>query len=449
MTLNDDSIDLSSSRPPDCIASPPIVRARRRQFASRVFRARLASDRTTSELSARPSPGGGLGTELGGNPGRMRRAHGIAPLVLLLWGSMWAQADAQEPQAPLPVEAWHIESVAGTGVAGHAGNGGPALQAELNNPFGVIRGPDGCIWFCEYGSHRIRRIDRYGNVRTVAGQGTVGHSPDGTAIDQSFLNLPHEIRFDSKGRLLVVDMGNHQVRALDLGQGTITTVAGTGSPGYSGDGGLARDCQLRQPHSIQFDPCGHLFICDIGNHVLRRVDMSSGVIQTVGGTGKPGPTLDGGQLEGNPLNGPRSLDFDMQGHLWLGTREGNQLFEILPEPGTVHPGTIHLRAGTGKKGIGSRRVTGLQGTLNGPKGVTIDKEGHVWLADTESHSILRYDPKLKTLERIAGTGTLGDGPDGPAAACALARPHGVFADTDGSIWIGDSESHRIRRLVKP
>jgi streptogramin lyase len=360
-------------------------------------------------------------------------------MLLILWLiSAWAQATAQES----PARTWRIETVAGTGVAGHAGNGGPALQAQLDNPFGVIRGPDGCIWFCEYGGHRIRRMDSNGNVKTIAGRGTAGQSVDGTAIEACFLNLPHEIRFDRSGRLLVVDMGNHQVRALDFERGIIATVAGTGADGYSGDGELARDCQLRQPHSIQFDRSGDLFICDIGNHVLRRVDRSTGVIQTIGGIGKSGQTIDGGPLEGNPLHGPRSLDFDHQGHLWLGTREGNQLFEILPETGT-----IHLRAGTGKKGIGPRRVSGLQGTLNGPKGVTIDREGNVWLADTESHSILRYDPKSKTLERIAGTGTLGDGPDGAADACALARPHGVFADADGSIWIGDSESHRIRRLV--
>jgi streptogramin lyase len=405
----------------------------------RVFGASMETDRATCRPTQWPNPRVEWLYDFVSHPMRSCCFIRKSLLLILLLCSVWAEATAQES----PVRNWQIETVAGTGVAGHAGDGGPALQAQLDNPFGVIRGPDGCIWFCEYGGHRIRRIDSNGNVKTIAGQGTAGHSADGTAIDACFLNLPHEIRFDSHGRLLVVDMGNHQVRLLDLENGTIATVAGTGAPGYSGDGELARDCQLRQPHSIQLDRNQHLYICDIGNHVLRRVDRSTGVIQTIGGTGKPGQTIDGGPLEGNPLHGPRSLDFDDRGHLWLGTREGNQLFEILPETGT-----IHLRAGTGKKGIGPRRMSGLQGTLNGPKGVTIDREGNVWLADTESHSILRYDPMTKTLERIAGTGTQGDGPDGAADACSLGRPHGVFADTDGSIWIGDSESHRIRRLVR-
>ncbi|MFN7730324.1 MAG: hypothetical protein ACK5OB_00375 [Pirellula sp.] len=346
-------------------------------------------------------------------------------------------------QEPATAGTWWIEVMAGNGEAGRNGDGGPAKEAQLNQPFGVVRGPDGAIWFCEYGNHTIRRIDADGRLTTVSGDGTAGHSPDGTAIRNARFNLPHEIRFDDQGRLLVVDMGNHQVRRLDFKNERIETIAGTGSPGYSGDGGSAPQATLKQPHSIQFDDNGHLYICDIGNHAVRRVDATTQEISTILGTGRPGATESGGHLTGMPINGPRSLDVDARGHLWLATREGNQLFEL-----DLAHDTIHHRAGTGAKGLPPLQAPAKSAVLNGPKGVAIDAEGSVWIVDTESHSILRFDPKSEIVERIAGMGTAGDGPDGPALECALARPHGIFADRDGSIWIGDSSAHRLRRITR-
>ncbi|MEQ1830321.1 MAG: hypothetical protein ABL921_30470, partial [Pirellula sp.] len=149
---------------------------------------------------------------------------------------------------------WTIENFAGTGIAGFSGDGGPATKAQLNNPFGVVRGPDGAIWFCEYSGQRVRRIASDGTITTIAGNGKTGYSGDGgLAIDASF-NLPHEIRFDRQGNLYVVDMSNHAIRKIDLKTGLISTLAGTGSPGYSGDGGPASKAQFDKPHSIQFGP---------------------------------------------------------------------------------------------------------------------------------------------------------------------------------------------------
>jgi len=336
---------------------------------------------------------------------------------------------------------WWIETIAGTGEAGDAGDGGPATLAQLNNPFGVVRGPDGAIWFCEYGGHKIRRIGLDGVLTTYAGSGSPGHSPDGTLAKDCSLNLPHEIRFDPAGNIVVVDTGNHLVRRLDHSTGKITTVAGTGTAGYRGDGGPATEAQLQSPHSIQFGDNGDLYICDIGNHVVRKVDARSGTISTIAGTGKPGPTLDDRLANESPLHGPRTIYFDALGDWWLATREGNQLFQV---DGKTQ--RIHRRAGTGKKGMPLDSIPGLDSPLNGPKGITVDRENYVWLADTESHSILRYSPTTGVLERIAGTFQAGDGPDGLARECSLTRPHGLFADSDGSVYIGDSESHRIRRV---
>lgn len=334
-----------------------------------------------------------------------------------------------------------VDTFAGTGEAGRSGDGGPATAAKINNPFGVVRGPDGAIWFCEYGGQLVRRVAPDGTIQTVAGSGQKGYAGDGGPALQASFNLPHEIRFDEKGDLYVVDMANHAVRKVALKTGVITTIAGTGQAGYAGDGGPAKSAQLKQPHSIQFGPGGDLYICDIGNHAIRRVDMKTGAISTFAGTGKAGPTPDGAPIRGTPLNGPRSLDFDAQGRLWLATREGNQVFRF-----DLQAGTIHHAAGTGKKGFTGNGGPAKEATLSGPKGIAVAANGDVLLVDTESHSIRKIDAKTGTLELVVGTGAKADGPDGPPAACRLARPHGIWVDPDGTLFIGDSENHRIRRL---
>lgn len=338
---------------------------------------------------------------------------------------------------------WKIENVAGTGQPGSLGEGGPATQAQLDNPFGVIRGPDGNIWFCEYSGQRVRRINADGTLETVVGTGAKGYSGDGAAASQATLNLPHEIRFDATGNLFIVDMQNHAVRKVDMASRIITTIAGTGTAGYSGDGGPANLATLKQPHSIQFGPNGDLYICDIGNHVIRRIDHRTQMIYTFAGTGKPGPTPEGASIEGTPLKGPRSIEFDAQGDLWLATREGNQVFRI-----DMKAGKYHHVAGTGESGFEGNGGPAKQAKLKGPKGIAIDALGNVWLADTESNSVRRIDPKSGRIELVAGTGEQGDGPIGDPLLCKLNRLHGIYVDRDGSILIGDSQAHRIRRLYR-
>lgn len=335
-----------------------------------------------------------------------------------------------------------VSTIAGTGVKGFSGDNGPATAAQLNDPFGVIRGPDGALWFCEYGGQRIRRIASDGTISTVAGTGTAGYTGDGGPALEATFNLPHEIRFDRDGHLFVVDMRNHVVRRIDARTKIVTTVAGNGTAGYSGDGGPATAAQLNQPHSIQFDPAGQLYICDIRNNVIRRVDPKTGVISTFAGTGKAGDTPDGAPIAGTPLRGPRTLDFDRAGDLWLATREGNQVFRF-----DLKAGKIHHVAGTGKKGYSGDGGPAREATLNGPKGLTVGRDGRVYIVDTENHAIRAIDSVSGLISTLIGTGQKGDGPDGdkPLAA-ALARPHGIWVDPDHRVFIGDSENHRIRTL---
>jgi streptogramin lyase len=329
----------------------------------------------------------------------------------------------------------------GTGAAGYTGDGGPRDAATIANPYGVVIGPDQALYICEIDNHVIRRVGPDGRVTTVAGNGRRGFDGAGGPALAATLNEPYEVRFDAQGNLWFVDMKNHVVQKVDARTRVLTTVAGTGQAGFEGDGGPASAAKLNQPHSIQLDAAGNLYICDIGNHRVRRVDAATGRISTFAGTGTRGPTPDGGRFAEVPLNGPRALDFDRSGHLWLALREGNAVYRL-----DLSAGTLHHMAGTGKKGFTGNGGPARQATLSGPKGLSIGPDGDVYLADTESHSIRRIDVRTGHLELVAGTGGRGDGPAGDPLACRMARPHGVFVDRDGSIWIGDSEAHRVRVL---
>jgi streptogramin lyase len=354
----------------------------------------------------------------------------MRPLLLLLTLTLSTQASD-----------WTIETLAGTGTQGFSGDGGPALKADLDNPFGIVRGPDGAHYYCEYTGQRIRKITPDGIISTIAGTGAVGFTGDGGPALSATFSKPHELRFDAQGNMFIVDMVNNAIRKIDMKTGILTTLAGTGKKGYTGDGGPAKVAQFNQPHSIQFGPEGDLYICDIGNHVIRRIDMKTGLISTFAGTGTAGPTPDGSPIAGTPLKGPRSLDFDPNGNLWLATREGNQVFKF-----DLKAGLIHHIAGTGKSGFTGHGGPAKEATLSGPKGITIDATGNVWLADCESHSIRMIDAKTNTIELIAGTGKKGNGTTTDPLKCEMARPHGIYADKDGGIYIGDSESHKIRVL---
>lgn len=363
------------------------------------------------------------------------KLHPLPSALAVLFLSLLSQTQT------LRAAGWRIETFAGNGKQGSGGDGGPATQAQIDNPFGVVRGPDGAIWFCEYTGQRIRRVAPDGTISTVAGSGKKGYSGDGGPALEATFNLPHEIRFDRSGNIYVVDMVNNAVRKIDIKTTIITTFAGGGGAGYSGDGGPASAAQLKSPHSIQFGPDGNLYICDIGNHTIRKVDMKTSVISTFAGTGTPGPTPDGSPIAGTPLKGPRSIDFDAEGNLWLATREGNQVFKF-----DLAANRISHVAGTGASGFTGNGAPARTATLKGPKGISIDKDGNAWLADTESHSVRMINKATGNLELMAGTGEKGDGPDGDPLACPMARLHGIFVDADGSVFIGDSEAHKVRVL---
>jgi streptogramin lyase len=335
-----------------------------------------------------------------------------------------------------------VTTIAGSGKAEYSGDGRPASEAGVGGPFGLVIGPDGGLYICETTNHVIRRLDLdSGVLSTVAGTGQKGYDGDGGSATAAKLNEPYEIRFDKEGHMFFVEMQNHVVRRVDAKTRIITTVAGTGQMGFSGDGGPATKASMKNPHSIAFDGAGLLYICDIGNHRVRRADLKTGTIETFAGTGERKPTPDGAKITGTPLNGPRALDYDAQANaLILALREGNAVYRL-----DLDDQTLHHIAGTGKSGYQGDGGPAKVALLSGPKGVALGPEGDIYLADTESHTIRVIRRKSGLIETLVGDGKKGDGPDGDPAKCRMDRPHGVFVAEDGAVYIGDSSNNKVRK----
>jgi sugar lactone lactonase YvrE len=226
--------------------------------------------------------------------------------------------------------------------------------------------------------------------------------------------------------------------------GIVSTISGNGKSGYAGDGGTAKDAQYATLIQIALDPAGkHLFIADIGNKRVRRLDLASGAVETVAGSGKSGVPVDGAEAKSAPLVDPRAVVPDAAGGFYILERNGNALRYV------DAAGKIKTVVGTGAKGLSGDGGPALQATMNGPKHLCMDRDGSVLIADAENHVIRRYTPKDGKITRVAGTGKRGAaGVGGDPLQCELARPHGVTIGPDGTLYITDSYNDRILRIVK-
>jgi DNA-binding beta-propeller fold protein YncE len=338
-----------------------------------------------------------------------------------------------------------IRTAAGTGQAGDSGDGGPALEARLNQPFDVAFDAAGNLYFSDTGNHRIRRVDaKSGTIASVAGDGTKGFAGDGGPAARARLNEPYGVVLDAAGNLYFADRLNQRVRRVDGRSGVIETIAGDGSKAYSGDGGPAARAGLVEPNGVALDRAGRkLYIADVADHRVRVVDLASGTIATFAGTGRNKHDGDGGPAQAASIAGARAVDVGPDGTVFILERQGNTLRAVDPRTGT-----ITTRAGTGAKGNSGDGGPARAATFNGPKELAVDEAGNVFIVDTENHTIRRIDARDGTLSTVAGSGRRGgEGDGGPATTAQLDRPHGVAIGPDGAIWIGDTNNHRVRRVA--
>lgn len=445
--------------------------------------------------------------------------------------------------------------VAGTGVAGFSGDSGAASNARLNAPRGIALDGFGTLFIADTQNHRVRRVDALtGVITTVAGTGTSGFSNDGMAATSAQLNVPSDVAIDGSGTVYIADSQNSRIRSVDE-TGIITTVAGNGTSGGAGDGGLAVDAQLDDPSGLAVDVARNLFIADTSNHRIRRVDATTKRITTIVGTGAPGfngdgilPTsallnrpssvsLDGSELviadtnnqrirratattistiigTGTPgssddntpatmaqLRNPADAVVDRFGNTYVadelnhrvrrislgviqttaGTRDigytgdngaatsatllsvsavavhddGLGSITVYVADRNAHrirridnTGLITTVAGTGSSGNSGDNGAAIDAQLAGPEGVAVDVAGNLYIADTNNHRIRVVDASTNTITNFAGTGVFGfTGDNGTATAAQLNNPRGVAVDTSGNVYIADSGNHRVRRVT--
>ena len=341
------------------------------------------------------------------------------------------------------VQADKVVLVAGSGTEG---DGADATMAKVVQPFATQLAADGSLLFVEMvGGERLRSVSPDGKISTLAGTGKNGQSGDGDPGLKAEFNGMHNFLIAPNGTVYLADTFNNRIRKFDPKTGTLTAFAGNGKKGYAGDSGPALNAEFSQAICIAFG-LGEktLYVADIGNRRVRAIDMATGIISTFAGTGMKGQPKDGEPATNQPLTDPRAVCVDTKGNVYILERGGHRLYAVNPD------GKIRAVAGTGKAGIGGDNGPALKAAMNGPKFIACDRDDSVLIVDTENHQIRRYVPGEEVMKLIAGTGKAGSGGiGGDPLKLGLARPHGVMIHPKtGEIYIADSDNGRILKITK-
>jgi uncharacterized protein (TIGR03437 family) len=350
---------------------------------------------------------------------------------LLLLAASMATAWPQAPQ-------FTITTVAGNGSAGDSGDGGSATSAELNGPRGVTEDLFGNLYIAEYYGQRVRKVTPSGTIMTLAGNGTAGYSGDGGPATSAELNGPYRVTVDLAGNVYIPDSSNSRIRKVSP-DGTISTIVGNGVEGYSGDGGPAISASLNYPEAVAFDSAGNYHIADEGANVVRKVDPS-GTITTAAGTGVSGYTGDGGPAASARLDGPVGVQVDSSGALYISDQGNNVIRQVTN-------GTITTIAGTGAFGFAGDGGPAINAEFGYPASIGLDAAGNLYIPDVNNNRI-RMLLTDGTIWTVAGDGVEGYGGDGgPAVDAAINVPRSVSVAPNGDVYIGDFGNNRVRMLT--
>ena len=388
-----------------------------------------------------------------------------------------------------------IATIAGNGEPGHAGDEGSSIEARLNEPKSLALSSNGILYIADAENHVIRKVDLAsglittvagrpekdnrdseparmqapqededpladppagkaekfvqlsdvsGTIRYVVGTGKSGRfGGDGGSATQATLNFPGAVAVDRQGHLYIADTMNHRVRKVDAATGVISTIAGTGQHRWSGDGGSASAAALNEPAALAVDERGNLYVADQSNNRVRKVDLNTGLIATVAGTGETGYTGDGMPATEAGISGPSGLAIGPDGDLYIADTFSGRIRRV--DPAT---GIISTVAGDG----GEYRYSGLPNefstSLSRPYGIALDRAGNLLITDSDSHLIRRWDRRKKIITRLAGSGQAGfRGDGGDPLSGSLNFPFGVLVDGAGNVYIADTFNHRIRMIA--
>ena len=334
-----------------------------------------------------------------------------------------------------------ITTVAGNGSTGYPGDGGKATEAFLYYPTGITADNTGNIYLADAGSHRIRKIDTDGIITTVAGNGLEGYSGDGGRATAASLNSPLGVAVDSAGNIYFAEYYSNRIRKVDT-EGIITYVAGKGSGGYSGDGGQAIEASLYAPMDVAADNAGSIYIADSANHRIRKVD-TDGIITTIAGNGSPSYSGDGGKATEASLSSPEGVAVDSAGNIYFTEHFGHRIRKIDTD------GIITTVAGNGSGGYSGDGGKATEASLNYPIGVMVDNVGNIYIADPGNNRIRKVDTD-GIITTVAGNGIRSYSSDGgKATEASLNYPKGVVVDSVGNIYVSDYGNHRIRKVSLP
>jgi hypothetical protein len=335
------------------------------------------------------------------------------------------------------VQSPNIYTIAGNGIQGYGGDGGSATDAKLNEPFDAVVDAGGNIYIADQSDNRIRKITPAGIISTFAGTNLSGYNGDGGLAINARLSNPTGLAIDAVGNIYIADGGNQRIRKISP-DGTITTVVGNGTSGYSGDGGQATNAQLNYPIRVALDAVGNIYISDWGNNVIRKVDVF-GIISTIAGTGVNGYSGDGGLAINAQLNNPAGLAFDAQNNLYVALESG-RVRKITPG------GIISTVAGTSVRGYNGDGGLAINAQLNSPEGVAFDANGNLYIADNGGHRIRKVNP-YGFISTFAGTGVAGfSGDGGPADQAQIYYPGSITVEGNGNFIVTDDYNHRVRLI---
>lgn len=336
-----------------------------------------------------------------------------------------------------------ISSVAGNGQWIYRGDGGLATQSPLFLPMGGAADAGGDLYLSDSNNQRIRFVNATtGMISTVAGDGTAGFGGDGGPATSALLNTPTDVKLDGAGNFYIADSGNHAIREVNAATGTIWTVAGIGGQsGYTGDGGLATQARLAYPSGVAFDGDHTLYISDTGNNAIRKVNLTTGIITTVAGTGIAGYSGDGGPATLGQLNYPWGIALGGDGSVYVADLSNNRVRKVSPA------GVISTVAGTGIRGYSGDGVLATQTELNVPAGVLLDVAGNIFVADSGNHLVRKVSATNGLIQTVAGVLGGGTAVDGVAANVSpLDGPYALFLDGPGNLYIADM-FHQLVRVV--
>lgn len=338
-----------------------------------------------------------------------------------------------------PIQADVISTVAGNGTKGYSGDGGAATSAQLNFPFAVAIDNNSNLYIADHRNHRIRKMTKDGVISTVAGTGTAGYSGDDVMAIDTQLYHPVRVAVDNSGNLYIAEYYNHRIRKVSK-NGMISTVAGNGTQGYSGDGGLAAKAQLNYPAGITTDSSGNLYIADAMNYRIRKV-TTDGMINTVVGTGTAGYSGDGDAATSAQLNYPYGITIEPNnGNLYIADAMNFRIRKVTTD------GVISTVANTGTQAYSNNGMPTVT-QFNYPTDVAVDNSGNLYIAYYANHYIRKMTPD-GVISTIAGTGTAGYSGDGEDATSAkLNEPISVAIDSSGNLYIADTINHRVRQIV--